>query len=441
MEFAKSLKRYGYRVSIKDGLDKKAKVSGFDVVVHFGFPHLFRIDKTAVNIGRVMLESDSVPRLWADIMNRMDEVWVASKFNLKTFAKGGVNKKRIFVVPDMAGRDFKPPERKIARNGPFRFLSVFLDLSLRKGWDIMLEEFVFTFGGREDVEWVVQCSASSARKLRGILKSLEKGAPVGNIKVRGKRPSTPQMRKLYHSADCYLLPTRGEGFGRPYLEAVSSGLPVIATGFGGQLDFLNRRNSRLLKYKLKKIPAPEALDCYFMAGDRWAEPSGSDLSLAMKEALKHPKFEPVNLEPFGEESVMKTVGERFLKVRKRKIAEKLFKPQIVVYDNKWEESFPTPVEFKRNMRKRGASVAIAGTGRNAEQLACFLENSGFKVMFFIGREAGSFTGKKVYAVDNLRQIPKVDIGIISTFPASFAEWKLLIGRHFEFVVPVIFYRQ
>jgi glycosyltransferase involved in cell wall biosynthesis len=48
-----------------------------------------------------------------------------------------------------------------------------------------------------------------------------------------------ELRKMYHDSDCFVLPTRGEGFGLPILEALGTGLPIITTDFGGIWDFCN----------------------------------------------------------------------------------------------------------------------------------------------------------------------------------------------------------
>jgi len=48
--------------------------------------------------------------------------------------------------------------------------------------------------------------------------------------------------------------THGEGFGRPLLEASMVGLPIIASGWSGQLDFLNGEKSILLSGNLNKVP-------------------------------------------------------------------------------------------------------------------------------------------------------------------------------------------
>lgn len=54
----------------------------------------------------------------------------------------------------------------------------------------------------------------------------------------------PQMDlpRLYGAVDAFLLPSRGEGWGRPHVEAMSVGLPVLATNWSGTTEFLSEEN-------------------------------------------------------------------------------------------------------------------------------------------------------------------------------------------------------
>lgn len=45
--------------------------------------------------------------------------------------------------------------------------------------------------------------------------------------------------QLYKSADALVIPTRGEGWGRPQMEAMAMELPVISTNWSGLTAFLN----------------------------------------------------------------------------------------------------------------------------------------------------------------------------------------------------------
>ena len=65
-----------------------------------------------------------------------------------------------------------------------------------------------------------------------------------------------ELNSLYNhpKIKCMVSFTHGEGFGRPLLEASMAGLPVVASGWSGQLDFLNGEKCILVPGSLNKVP-------------------------------------------------------------------------------------------------------------------------------------------------------------------------------------------
>jgi glycosyltransferase involved in cell wall biosynthesis len=246
-------------------------------------------------IARTMFETDRIPDGWVDRCNAMDEVWVPSTFNMETFARAGVQEHKLLHMQEGEDTNFFHPDNppfRIPGTRGFNFLSVF-QWTQRKGPDVLLEAYLREFKEDEDVALILRCygrNGPDSDLMPEMLFYVERklGLRLENIPpillVPGFIPNR-ELPRLYTSADCFVLPSRGEGWGRPYVEAMSSGLPVIATRWSGQMDFLHDQNSYLIDYKL--APTPADTDIEVFAGHEWAEPDVDHLRALMRHVYTH----------------------------------------------------------------------------------------------------------------------------------------------------------
>jgi glycosyltransferase involved in cell wall biosynthesis len=86
--------------------------------------------------------------------------------------------------------------------------------------------------------------------------------------------SSEDMRRLIASSDVLLSPHRAEGYGLALAEGFLAGVPALATGWSGNVDFMEGLTELLIDHTL--VPVRDPYGVYRAAAQSWAEPDLDD---------------------------------------------------------------------------------------------------------------------------------------------------------------------
>jgi glycosyltransferase involved in cell wall biosynthesis len=290
------------------------------------------------HIGRFMFETDRIHPRCVGFINKFDEIWVPSHCVQHAYEASGVTKP-ILVVPEAVDpNDYRVDIEPLTIPGArrFNFLAILNTVSKstfngqRKAWDILLRSFLEEFEQEEDVGIILKTlpdrgTISSIRsEIRHILGERASGGAIPpNVVIYDRALAPEDMPRLYKAAQAYVLPTRGEGWGRPFMEALTMNLPTIATGWGGHVDFMNTRNSYLIDHEMVECPSHfEGLRIPLAPGHRWAEPSRTHLQRLMREVfVKFSESEPPDsrqeiIARYSPDAVARPVAQRLTTIQR-----------------------------------------------------------------------------------------------------------------------------
>ena len=304
-----------------------------DVYVDIRIPNEFQTFGK-INIGITAgIETNVVSEKWIEGCNKMDLVIVPSEHSKDGFVKTLYEK--IQNLPD--GQQQKVGELKLEK--PMEVLFEGVDNTYKdlkhdeidsKFFDMLnekvSEKFAFLFVGqwtkggygedRKDISRMLKVfyeSFANKRKQPAlILKTngatfsiLDKADILKKIKnVKDKFPkdwnlpnvyllhgdlSKEEMNYLYNHPKIKAMVsfTHGEGFGRPLLEATMTGLPVIASGWSGQLDFLDRDKSLLIQGSFEKVPQSVVWKDIIVENSQWFTVDESSAYKAFNHTFKN----------------------------------------------------------------------------------------------------------------------------------------------------------
>lgn len=180
----------------------------------------------------------------------------------------------------------------------FTFLSIF-QWQNRKAPEKLLQAYWNEFSSKDNVGLVVKTyindSKQSQREILDVIqrfKNLVGKNDTAPVYITVSPMQHQLIRGLYAAADVFVLPSRGEGFGFPFVEALSSGIPTIAPLWGARADYLNLANSFLVDYSMFPVTGYERVLAHemtrlFQEGMEWCEPDVASLQYQMRYAYEH----------------------------------------------------------------------------------------------------------------------------------------------------------
>ena len=258
---------------------------GVPLIVHANAPMLpaalMRLPRGMVHgrriIGYWAWELSKLPPEWAIGARFAHEIWVPSQFTadaVETLRPGCVRvvPHPVAVVPALPSclgrRGFGLPDDAVIVLAVFNLAS-----SLeRKNPYAAIAAFRAAFGDRRDRLLVLKVGHPTHFSAQFALLAAAADAP--NIRLEARDLPAADNQALFAAADIVLSLHRSEAFGLVLAEAMLLGKPVIATGWSGNMEYMDRDSAALVGYRL--IAARDHRGMYDVPDAVWADPDQAD---------------------------------------------------------------------------------------------------------------------------------------------------------------------
>lgn len=225
------------------------------------------------NIGYWVWETETLPARFAGAAQDLDAIWTPSEYSADAIRNSV--EIPVHVLPhalDFAALDNARPARG-AFGLPQEALlyGYFFDSKSeleRKNPAGVIDAFRLAFGSRRDVVLVLKV----ASPLPGQYEYEQLRGRAGDLNVIWLEQTLDRRQSLdlMASLDVYVSLHRAEGFGLTMAEAMAMGKPVVATGYSGNLEFMDGDCALLVDHEVITTIRPHGP---YPAGSRWSAPS------------------------------------------------------------------------------------------------------------------------------------------------------------------------
>jgi glycosyltransferase involved in cell wall biosynthesis len=317
----------------RDPLPRERAVDGAPTVAHL-VPEYYPLVQSVVPPGpfvaHTVWESDRLPHHWPELLDGTDLVIVPTEWNRTVFLESGV-RTPVEVVPHVATA-VTPGDG----GGPLGVADddyVFYTIGRwdeRKAIFLAVRAYLDAFTADDPVVLVVKTgpriemppgewgagnpmSWTTAWQVAALVREYRNPA---RVRVEAEAWTDDRIAGLHARGDCYLTLARGEGWGIGAFDATAYGNPVVATGWGGFLEYLDADTAFLVDHSLAAVEH-NAFASY-SPDQQWAAPDLDHAVELLREVLADPSRARKRAAPASERVLTRyapaRVAQRFLDV-------------------------------------------------------------------------------------------------------------------------------
>lgn len=236
-------------------------------------------------------EVEEFPAKFDRAFDFVDEVWAISRFTQEAIQRR--TKKPVFTVPlpqqarnPDAYRPLDLGSLGLPTKPYFLVMFDFLSVIDRKNPFAAIDAFTRAFAPHEDVQLIIKTingdrSVIDRERLRHAARGDER------IHIIEDYLTSDEVLELMIGSLAYVSLHRSEGYGLTCSEAMGLGVPVIATGYSGNVDFMNEENSLLVPYELIAVDPSVGV---YPPTTVWADADVTVAAQYMRRIVDEPEF-------------------------------------------------------------------------------------------------------------------------------------------------------
>lgn len=234
-------------------------------------------------------ELETPPPWFHEAFPLVNELWAPTRFieqMLRRCAPADVKVRLMppaFIVPETDDR-LERGDLDLDARFAFLFSFDFMSIAKRKNAVGLVQAFRKAFGENEGPRLIIKSINGDKRvKDREDLETAASGRD--DVTLVDRYMTRVETSTLTSLADCYVSLHRSEGLGLTITEAISLGVPTIATAYSGNLDFMDEWNTWRVPCTMTRVGSGAG---GYDRDAQWAEPDLDAAAAMMREVWENP---------------------------------------------------------------------------------------------------------------------------------------------------------